>query len=158
MLYLYLNNKGIYFVTNSIVSNLKYTLIRVFDITINNTEIVFSKLNTHVLNTCMVSSTYAYIIIINRNKNKLDVKIFEKYDILKDYNINLNSDLVFELYYVNGIFKGFQYPFHFNDYYIVCPKCKDISQTEIYCCNKCISYHCLECNIFNGEICENCVE
>lgn len=155
MIYLYVNSLGYYFITHTILSNKKYTLIRVFDYTIENKEVQLKKLNTSILNTPFFSSRYSYIVVLDTlTKN---IKLFEPYDILKNYYINKNNDLVFEVYLINNVFKVFNHPFSFDKFYIVCPQCKDLTFKTIFRCEKCSSDLCEECNIFCGEFCQNCV-
>jgi hypothetical protein len=155
MIYLYVNFKRLFYISNQILSNKKYKLIRVFPYEIESKTIELSKCPTHVLNTPYISSKNAYIVILN--KANANIKLCEPYDIFKDYYINQTTDIVFEVYFVNGLFKVYVHPFDFNHFYLICPQCRDIVFRNIFRCDGCKSSLCSDCNIFNGELCSNCV-
>jgi hypothetical protein len=132
---------------------LKFNLIRTFDtIEIINRPVSFSKLTIHPVNTNLFSARLGYIFILDNN---LNIKVFESFDILKEYSID-PSDYAFELYKINGVLKVHPYPFSFETFYTICPICRDLANHPILQCSICKGGMCDSCNLFNDLVCDEC--
>lgn len=152
MIYLYKEGDTI-FVSNESSINSDYTFIKSFkEINLKNHNLTLPKLNTNPINTNLYNTKIGYIIILNK---ELEIKVFEQFDILKEYSIE-ESDLVFELYLINNILKVYSYPFSFDKYYIICPSCKTKINEAILSCLKCSKGICSHCNVLDNYLCDDC--
>ena len=141
------------FITTEKLFNYLYDLIYCIEyIEVENYNFKLSKIDTHSINTNLYPARYGFICILD---NKYNVKLFEPFDVLKEYSIS-ETDFVFEIYKINETIKVFPYPFSFDNYYIQCQLCFDITKEPIIKCKKCNKATCINCNIFKNILCDNC--
>lgn len=151
MLYLYKFQNRI-ILADEKVFNLNYKFLRKFDLDILNHPLKSSKSTCHPINTNLIPTNFGFILIMDRH---YDVKLFEQFDVLKDYPI-IKTDFVFEIYKINKTTKVFPYPFRFDNFFIQCPSCNDITIEPILMCKNCFKPMCTGCNIFDDYICDTC--
>lgn len=153
MLYLYSNiNHPHLILSPKKLFNLNYDFLKIIQCNLVDYSLSLPKFNTHPINTNLVPTKYGYIIILDRNHN---VKLVESFDVLKDYPIS-ETDYVFEIYSINKTIKVFPYPFSFDNFYIVCNSCNDITTEAILSCKNCHISMCNNCDVFKDNICDNC--
>lgn len=152
MIFLYKEGDTI-FVSIYLFVHSDFIFIKTFEtIELQNHTITMPKLNTNPINTNLFNTRIGYMLILNKD---LEIKVFEPFDILKEYNID-PEDHVFEMYLINNIFKVYTYPFSFTNYYIICPSCKAKINEAILSCLKCNSGICNSCNVLDNYLCDDC--
>jgi hypothetical protein len=109
--------------------------------------------NYHILNSHLVPTRKASIIIIN--KDNLEVRLFEPFDVLKDYKIT-DSEFSNVIYYINNGIKIHYGKFDIRNYYNVCTGCKNIHKDGIQRCEQCSNCMCSKCNILDSTLCDDC--
>jgi hypothetical protein len=148
-----------YFVSPIKIINPKYKRVVQYDIykieNISYTNIP-KGINYHILNNSpIIPVRVATKIIIN--KKTLVIRVFEKYDVLKDYKIT-SDELVFVVYYINNAIKVYYGNFHNGKEYNICTSCSSITTHKIKTCNMCGIVICNNCSILNPKYCDDCTK
>lgn len=152
MLYLYKSTHTI-FITTEKLFNFDCEIIGVYNCDVIDYNLVLSKFNTNPVNSTLIPTRNGFIVIIS---SMYELKLFEPLDILKDYSI-LETDLVFEIYRVNGAIKVYPYPFAFDRFYIECTLCQNLTYKAILTCINCKCAMCENCSSMDNNKCDNCV-
>ena len=107
----------------------------------------------HILNSNLVPTRKAYIIIFN--KTTLKLRLFEPFDVLKDYAI-LDDEYSSVMYYINNGIKVHYGKFDIRNFYNVCSGCKRIHNCKIQKCIQCSNCMCSRCNVLESTLCDDC--
>ena len=109
--------------------------------------------NYHILNSNLVPTRKASILIIN--KVNLQVRLFDVFDVLKDYKI-MDTEISNVIYYINNGIKIHYGKFDIRNYYNICTGCKNIHTDGIQRCIQCGNCMCSKCNILDSTLCNDC--
>jgi hypothetical protein len=145
-----------FYVSPIILNSKKYKKICVYkELNINN--ILYSNLpkdcDYHILNSNLVPTRKAFIIIFDRIS--LKIRLFEPFDVLKDYKI-MDSEYSSVIYYINNGIKIHYGKFDIRNFYNVCSGCKNIHKCKIQKCLQCGNCMCSKCNILDSDLCDDC--
>lgn len=155
-IYLY-NKSGEYYISLYLIHNKGSRKVKKYQ-TININNSVY--LNYHdsikhsVLNTMLVPTRLGYIVIIDTNT--LEIRHFDKFDVLKDYKIE-KYEISFVIFYINNAIKIHPGRFDIRKSYKVCTACHHLYIGDIKVCDSCGEAICDHCdNPLDNKVCNKC--